>query len=735
MRRAVWVRAMRTDRFPSPGRRVAAGALLAGCGGDERAVPDRRPDRLRRHLPMLARCRALRRSAAAHRTRCSPARIRTGRRSHVGVGRRSARRVVRACTETGEFSTMFEQVRRLVERESVDAVVGRASSGVDGIGLREVAARLPRGDVRVPFPAARENTTLRPRAPNLYRFEADHGAGVRRARDVRVPRSRLAPRGGHGAELGRWMGSSRRHSWRSSAALGGTAAPQDRLDFIDPSGSDAQRIPADVDGVAVLTTPFIGSQGRSCRRSRVASEVLRGRWCWAPSVLNEEAALRATGRRSKESSRRRATRSAGSPRTSQSYRDAFPGLPSDSPTSSSSSRIATRSRRSCRRSSERRAIPATRGERLREALGVSARPTLLAMIPADRRARPGDRLDDARSDRADWAYGPAVARARCATVSRCRSVLRWPASTREHRPGARRRALRVATRRRPGLGDQSATAPIVHVNRVCGRPRREPAGPETTTDEQRRMVWRGRERCARARPTPSRRQRSVSPTTTRPASCRRRDERLRRRLDQERLGVDAERPLHGERGARQQAARVAPPAPVVGSGETEREPVRERQPRAELHRRPVVLGAGERDDDRVAASLAVHEDGDVARCVVEQAQQPWVLEQAIGRVDDEELGILLAREPREIGARRERGERRSTRCRRPALRAVSRRCTLSRRRLRGATASVTVEARTSSRARPPARAARRARSSDRPPRQSSAATRIVRGEGGARSAV
>ena len=103
------------------------------------------------------------------------ARGRTDGISAVDVAGRPVE-LVRACTETVEFTTLFQEVRRLVEVEEVDAIVGGAL-GVDGVALREVARLYP----DVPFvatPTGTREVTLRRRAPNLYRFAADHGQSV-----------------------------------------------------------------------------------------------------------------------------------------------------------------------------------------------------------------------------------------------------------------------------------------------------------------------------------------------------------------------------------------------------------------------------------------------------------------------------------------------------------------------------------------------------------------------------
>ena len=64
-----------------------------------------------------------------------------------------------------------------------------------------------------------------------------------------------------------------------------------------------------------------------------------------------------------------------------------------------------------------------------------------------------------------------------------------------------------------------------------------------------------------------------------------------------------------------------------------------------------MVRAGERHEHVPRASLATDEHRDVAGSVVEQAQEPRVLEEAGGGVDEEKLGVLLTSEPRQIRSR------------------------------------------------------------------------------------
>jgi branched-chain amino acid transport system substrate-binding protein len=85
--------------------------------------------------------------------------------------------VVRGCSESGEFATVTQVTRELVERARVDVVVAGGPFSVDGIPLRDLARRYP----DVAFIAAangpREVTLQRP-AANVYRVAPDLGQGV-----------------------------------------------------------------------------------------------------------------------------------------------------------------------------------------------------------------------------------------------------------------------------------------------------------------------------------------------------------------------------------------------------------------------------------------------------------------------------------------------------------------------------------------------------------------------------
>jgi branched-chain amino acid transport system substrate-binding protein len=106
---------------------------------------------------------------------------RLGKTASDGVdGARAAGRrveIVRGCGESGEFATLTQVARRLIEQQDVDVVVAGGTFSLDGIPLRELARRYP----QVLFVAAangpREVTLQRP-AANLYRVAPDLGQGV-----------------------------------------------------------------------------------------------------------------------------------------------------------------------------------------------------------------------------------------------------------------------------------------------------------------------------------------------------------------------------------------------------------------------------------------------------------------------------------------------------------------------------------------------------------------------------
>jgi branched-chain amino acid transport system substrate-binding protein len=159
--------------------------------------------------------------------------------------------IVRGCGESGEFSTLMQVARQLIEREHVDAVVEGGFFPVDGIPLRELAHRYP----DVVFVAAasgpREVTLDRP-AGNLYRVAPDYGQGVAGLatyayRRLGWRRVAVLPEdwaAGWDAETA---------FVREFCALGGRVAARVPLEIgEDSTSADLKAIPRNADGVAVL---------------------------------------------------------------------------------------------------------------------------------------------------------------------------------------------------------------------------------------------------------------------------------------------------------------------------------------------------------------------------------------------------------------------------------------------------------------------------------------------------
>ena len=156
---------------------------------------------------------------------------------------------------------------------------------------------------------------------------------------------------------------------------------------------------------------------------------------------------------------------------------------------------------------------------------------------------------------------------------------------------------------------------------------------------------------SRTGPSPSLRQRLFSPTTTSRRRGGRRKELSRARLDEQRFGHHAKRQLDGERGVREQAARVAAARSLAGTSEEQRYLERGRRPGAELDRRPVVLGPDERHEHRPGASLVADNHRDVARRAREQLGDHRVTQKIRRRVDEHEVDVLLGSEADEVACR------------------------------------------------------------------------------------
>jgi ABC-type branched-subunit amino acid transport system substrate-binding protein len=226
---------------------IAAAMAVSACGGsDERrlrigvVVDCQGPDRALQdvelagaQLPLVAR--------GAQKKGSEPS-------DGVGSVRVAGTRVelVKACSESGELSTLTQVVRLLVERRSADVVVVGGAFTVDGIALRTVARRYP----QVTFVAAangpREVTLEGPPAP-VYRVAADYGQGA--AGLATYAYRRLGWRRA-AIVVDAWV-----FGWgaetafvREFCALGGRITARLRVGY----GLPEQRVPRNVDGVAVL---------------------------------------------------------------------------------------------------------------------------------------------------------------------------------------------------------------------------------------------------------------------------------------------------------------------------------------------------------------------------------------------------------------------------------------------------------------------------------------------------
>ena len=136
------------------------------------------------------------------------------------------------------------------------------------------------------------------------------------------------------------------------------------------------------------------------------------------------------------------------------------------------------------------------------------------------------------------------------------------------------------------------------------------------------------------------------------------DQSLRPAGHEERLRRDPDGALHQQGGARQQPARVSLSQPriALGSGEQQRSPARARDPRTDLDRRPVVIGAAERHEHGVigtrprACAVLADEQRDVARCAIENRGHIDLERLREVTVRKQQVSVLLRCEPHEIFA-------------------------------------------------------------------------------------
>jgi ABC-type branched-subunit amino acid transport system substrate-binding protein len=243
--------------------------------------------------------------------------------ARVGGGRVE---LVRGCTEGGEFTTIIEEARRLVELEEVDAVVGGTWPG-DGVVMREVARRYP--DVPfVPVLSGPREITLTTPAANLYRVVPDMAQTVAGLADYAF------------AELG-WrraavLSDDWEGGWASTEAfaagfcrLGGHVTA--RVTIGVENAGTAVAVPDDVDGVAVLVSGLFGPveavRRLAAGRDDPAREIVIG-----PYVTADPQLRRALGPALEGAVGTMLVPAPGSPAVEshlRAFAEAFPGLPRD----------------------------------------------------------------------------------------------------------------------------------------------------------------------------------------------------------------------------------------------------------------------------------------------------------------------------------------------------------------------------------------------------------------------
>ena len=231
--------------------------------------------------------------------------------------------LVPGCTEAFEFSMLNTELRRLAELEHVDAIIA-AGTGPDQLILREVARRFPRV-VFLPVVHGPREATLHRSAPNLFRFAGDYGQGVAGLgtyayRDLGWRRAAVA--------LSDWDAGwlSRDAFVAEFCALGGQVEDQLAVLMFEPAGRDVERLPPDVDGVAVFAGQFFQAAGFLERLARSVDDPAR-QIVAGPALMDDPALLGATspalqgvtGTSYRDPSQLRSYLRA--------YRRAFPGVP------------------------------------------------------------------------------------------------------------------------------------------------------------------------------------------------------------------------------------------------------------------------------------------------------------------------------------------------------------------------------------------------------------------------
>ncbi len=199
--------------------------------------------------------------------------------------------LVPGCSEVGEFSTLTTEVRRMAELEHADAVVA-GGGGADQIVLREVAKLYPR--------TAFLGAVHGPREATLGSGRPISSASRRtRARAWRAwpptPTGRSAGAGRRSCSPHWDAGWDARDAFAAEfCALGGRVTSQVGVELFDPTGGDVDKVPADVDGVAVFAARFFGPEEFLKRLPGRVGDPAR-RIVLGPGLMGDPALLRTVG--------------------------------------------------------------------------------------------------------------------------------------------------------------------------------------------------------------------------------------------------------------------------------------------------------------------------------------------------------------------------------------------------------------------------------------------------------
>lgn len=284
--------------------------VIADCVGINRSVHD--AELSGAELPLIQRGAGLRGRLAA-----------SGVTSTEVAGRPVE--LVPGCTELWEFSALTAEVRRLIERDHVDAIVA-GGSGPDEIVLREVARLYPRV-VFVPVVHGPREVSLQRPAANLFRFFADEGQGA--AGLANYAYRQLGWRSA-AVVLFNWdAGWGPRDAFTAEfCSLGGRIRRQIALETFDPSGGDVAKVPRDVDGVAVFVPSLFDPEGFLNRLAERFPEPAR-QIVVGPSVTDDPLLLRSTRRALAGVTGSSYVDPARMSEYLHAHASAFPGIPAD----------------------------------------------------------------------------------------------------------------------------------------------------------------------------------------------------------------------------------------------------------------------------------------------------------------------------------------------------------------------------------------------------------------------